>query len=197
MSFLTVDLADRTPVRALAQEPARGNPLVASLARIWHRRYLFAAVFATILGLVITALLMIQPQYVASGSVIVAEAEPGANNASMAWIQKIGDPADIESQILVIRSPRLLRLAIDEGLTASVMAECRYAATSGHPDQISAKKSRLHEAHDGSQRPRRVSAEALLGPQLRPLAYHHHRLQVAAARDGADDGQRPDQRLPR
>ncbi|MBN4093729.1 polysaccharide biosynthesis tyrosine autokinase [Methylobacterium sp. OT2] len=139
MSFLTVDLADRTPVRALAQEPARGGPLAAALARIWHRRYLFAAVFATVLGLAVTALLMIQRQYVASGSVIVAEAEPGANNASMAWIQKIGDPADIESQILVIRSPRLLRLAIDDNLVAAVLAECRYAATGGHPDRISEK----------------------------------------------------------
>ncbi|MEE7441647.1 polysaccharide biosynthesis tyrosine autokinase [Methylobacterium oryzae] len=140
MSFLTVDLADRTPVRALAQEPARGGPLAAALARIWHRRYLFAAVFATVLGLAVTALLMIQRQYVASGSVIVAEAEPGANNASMAWIQKIGDPADIESQILVIRSPRLLRLAIDDNLVAAVLAECRYAASGGHPDRISEKK---------------------------------------------------------
>lgn len=96
--------------------------------------------FAAVLGLAVTALLMIQPQYVASGSVIVAEAEPGANNASMAWIQKIGDPADIESQILVIRSPRLLRLAIDDNLVAAVLAECRYAATGGHPDRISDKK---------------------------------------------------------
>ncbi|MGT2487340.1 GumC family protein [Methylobacterium oryzae CBMB20] len=140
MSFLTVDLAERTPVRALPQEPARGGPLAAALSRIWHRRYLFATVFAAILGLAVTALLMIQPQYVASGSVIVAEAEPGANNASMAWIQKIGDPADIESQILVIRSPRLLRLAIDDSLVAAVLAECRYAATGGHPDRISEKK---------------------------------------------------------
>nr|NKR04739.1 lipopolysaccharide biosynthesis protein [Escherichia coli] len=121
----------RARTGALPQEPVRGGPLAAALSRIWHRRYLFAAVFVGILGLAVTALLMIQPQYVASGSVIVAEAEPGANNASMAWIQKIGDPADIESQILVIRSPRLLRLAIDDGLIAAVMAECRSAATRG------------------------------------------------------------------
>ncbi|MGT2479790.1 lipopolysaccharide biosynthesis protein, partial [Methylobacterium oryzae CBMB20] len=53
---------------------------------------------------------------------------------------KIGDPADIESQILVIRSPRLLRLAIDDSLVAAVLAECRYAAAGGHPDRISEKK---------------------------------------------------------
>ncbi|GJE11492.1 MULTISPECIES: GumC family protein [Methylobacterium] len=139
-SLLTVDLADRSPVRPASQEKERGGPLAAPLARIWRRRALFAAVFATIFGLAVTALVMIPPQYVASGSVIVAEAEPGANNASMAWIQKIGDPADIESQILVIRSPRLLRIAIEGGLAASVLAECRYAASGGRPGTISEKK---------------------------------------------------------
>lgn len=34
MSFLTVDLADRAPVRALPQEPVRGGPLAAALSRI-------------------------------------------------------------------------------------------------------------------------------------------------------------------
>ena len=143
MSFLTVDLADRVPVRAApaaAPEPNDRGALATPLKRIWRRRYLFATVFTLVLALAVTALTMMTPQYVASGSVIVAEAEPGAHNASMAWIQKLGDPADIESQILVIRSPRLLRLAIDSGLAAPVMAECRYAATRGRPEQISEKK---------------------------------------------------------
>ncbi len=140
MSLVTVDLADRTPVRAAAPEQPRGGSLAAPLFRIWRRRYLFATVFALVMGLAIAALMNITPQYVATGSVIVAEAEPGAHNASMAWIQKIGDPADIESQILVIRSPRLLRLAIDAGLAAPVLAECRYAAGGGRPGPISDKK---------------------------------------------------------
>ena len=63
----------------------------------------------------------------------MAEPEPGANNASMAWIQKLGDPADLESQILVIRSPRLMRLAAESGLAEAVMAECRYAVSRGRP----------------------------------------------------------------
>ncbi|QGY05715.1 lipopolysaccharide biosynthesis protein [Methylobacterium mesophilicum SR1.6/6] len=140
MSLMTVDLANRSPVRAAPPATERREGLAAPLARIWRRRTLFAVVFTAVLGLAITALMMIQPQYVASGSVIVAEAEPGAHNASMAWIQKIGDPADIESQILVIRSPRLLRLAIEDGLAAPVLAECRYAATGGRPATISEKK---------------------------------------------------------
>ncbi|WP_267425127.1 polysaccharide biosynthesis tyrosine autokinase [Methylobacterium sp. GC_Met_2] len=140
MSLVTVDLNERPPMRAAAQEQTRGGPLAAPLLRIWRRRYLFATVFVVVFGLAVTALTMIAPQYVATGSVIVAEAEPGAHNASMAWIQKIGDPADIESQILVIRSPRLLRLAIDGGLTASVLAECRHAASGGKAGPISEKK---------------------------------------------------------
>ncbi|MCJ2087751.1 polysaccharide biosynthesis tyrosine autokinase [Methylobacterium sp. E-005] len=140
MSLVTVDLNERNPVRAAPSEETRGSPLAAPLLRIWRRRYLFATIFVLVFGLAVTALTLIMPQYVASGSVIVAEAEPGAHNASMAWIQKIGDPADIESQILVIRSPRLLRLAIDSGLATSVLAECRYAAGGGKPGPISEKK---------------------------------------------------------
>ncbi len=154
MSFLTVDLADRVPARtsAPALGPERRGPLAAPLTRIWRRRTLFATVFTLVVALAATALMIIQPQYVATGSVIVAEAEPGAHNASMAWIQKLGDPADIESQIQVIRSPRLLRLAIDSGLAASVMAECRYAATRGRPEEISESKqaacTKLTSNHD-------------------------------------------------
>jgi len=140
MSLITVDQAEHNPIRATAQQQMRGSPLAAPLVRLWRRRALFATVFILVLGLAIAALKMIQPQYVATGSVIVAEAEPGAHNASMAWIQKIGDPADIESQILVIRSPRLLRLAIDAGLTGPVLTECRYAASGGKPEPISEKK---------------------------------------------------------
>ena len=98
MSLVTVDLNERAAVRAAPPEQTRGSPLAAPLLRIWRRRYLFATVFILVFGLAVTALKMIAPQYVATGSVIVAEAEPGAHNASMAWIQKIGDPADLRAR---------------------------------------------------------------------------------------------------
>ncbi len=45
---------------------------------------------------------------------IVAEQEPSNSNASAAWAQKIGDPADVESQLLIARSPRVMRLAMQQ-----------------------------------------------------------------------------------
>ncbi|KQP77668.1 lipopolysaccharide biosynthesis protein [Methylobacterium sp. Leaf113] len=143
MSLLTLDLPDRVPAsgsRRAAPERERGSHLLAPLLKIWRRRILFATVFIAVFGLAVTLLIRTPAQYVASGSVIVAEPEPGANNASMAWIQKLGDPADLESQILVLRSPRLMRLAADNGLAEAVMAECRQAVTRGRPDRITDKK---------------------------------------------------------
>lgn len=101
-------------------------------AKLWRRRSLFLAVAGTVMVLTLAAWLVMRPQYLATGSVIVAEQEPGAENASIAWIQKLGDPADIESQLLVIRSPRLMRLALEDGKMAeAAMAECLHRATTG------------------------------------------------------------------
>ncbi|WP_375462541.1 GumC family protein [uncultured Methylobacterium sp.] len=103
------------------------------VAMIWRRRGLFAAVFLTVVALTVAALLAAPVQYLAIGSVIVAEAEPGNNNAnaSIAWIQKLGDPADIESQMLVIRAPRIMRLVASGDVVEKVIAECRHAAGAG------------------------------------------------------------------
>ncbi|KQT79648.1 lipopolysaccharide biosynthesis protein [Methylobacterium sp. Leaf465] len=142
MSLLTLDMSDRAPAAGCVpeQDRERGGALMAPLLKIWRRRVLFATVFVAVLGLAVAILLRTPAQYVATGSVIVAEPEPGASNASMAWIQKLGDPADLESQILVIRSPRLMRLAAESGLAEAVMSECRETVTRGHPDRITEKK---------------------------------------------------------
>src|SRR4051794_660142 len=88
----------------------QGSPSLRSrrggvLVKIWRRRPLFAFVFCTIFAIALAALILSPVTYLATGSVIVAEQEPGVANASAAWAQKIGDPADMESQLLVIRSP--------------------------------------------------------------------------------------------
>lgn len=96
------------------------------LQRLWLRRRLFAAVFLGTLGLAILALIVLPVRYLATGSVIVAEQEFGNNNASAVWAQKIGDPADLESQLLVIRSPRVMRLAMTlPGVVDATTSECR------------------------------------------------------------------------
>ncbi|HLG81529.1 MAG TPA: exopolysaccharide transport family protein [Bradyrhizobium sp.] len=94
--------------------------------RLWRRRRVFVAVFLATIGAAVTALVVLPVRYVATASVIVAEPEPGVASPSAAWAQKIGDPADLESQLLVIRSPRLLRQVMNTpGVVPAVVEECR------------------------------------------------------------------------
>ncbi|RAI38844.1 GumC family protein [Rhodoplanes roseus] len=112
----------------LAGAPRRSGLLV----RLWRRRGLAAAVFVGTMALTVGALMVIPVSYLATGSVIVAEQEPGVPNASGAWAQKIGDPADLESQLLLVRSPRVMRLAMGTpGAREAVLKECRYQAGRG------------------------------------------------------------------
>ncbi|MFC5326805.1 GumC family protein [Bradyrhizobium oligotrophicum] len=105
-----------------------------AVARIWRRRGVFAIVAGAILAFAATALVVLPVRYLATASVIIAEQEPGANT-SAAWAQKVGDPADMESQLLVIRSPRLLRqiMAAPEVVDA-VVGECERGRMLGSTD---------------------------------------------------------------
>jgi succinoglycan biosynthesis transport protein ExoP len=101
---------------------------------IWQNRSLFGAVFCGVLVLTAVLLVVLPVRYLAVGSVIVAEQEPGgvANVNSSVWAQKIGDPADVESQLLVIRSPRLARLAMAApGVIDAAVAECHTGLIGG------------------------------------------------------------------
>jgi capsular exopolysaccharide synthesis family protein len=92
---------------------------------LWRRRTVAVLVFGLIFALSVLALVVLPTRYLAVGSVIVAEQEPSAENTSAAWAEKIGDPADLESQLLVIRSPRVLRLAMGTpGSLDAVSREC-------------------------------------------------------------------------
>src|SRR5215475_16005477 len=93
--------------------------------RLWRRKRVFVAVFLAVLGAAVAALVLLPVRYMATASVIVAEQEPGVANTSPAWAQKIGDPADLESQLLVIRSPRLLRQVMNApGVIPAIVEEC-------------------------------------------------------------------------
>ncbi len=119
-------------VDALPLPPPSPNASVRSgiLAQIWRRRMVFALVFLTTLALVAGLVVTLPLRYSASGAIIVAEQEPGTAAASAAWVQKLGDPADIESQLLLIKSPRLLRLALARpGVAAALRQECDRAST--------------------------------------------------------------------
>ena len=122
---MTSTYATDTGSAALTAPAARAS----LLARVWRNRTLAAGVFGATFGLAVVALLVIPVRYFTSGSIIVAEQEPNIANASAAWAQKIGDPADVESQLLVVRSPRMLRLAMAApGALNAVLQECRYRA---------------------------------------------------------------------
>ena len=94
--------------------------------RLWRKRRAFLAVFLATIAVAVAALVVLPVRYMATASVIVAEPEPGVANTSAAWAQKIGDPADLESQLLVIRSPRLLRQVMNApGVVPLVVQECQ------------------------------------------------------------------------
>ncbi len=51
------------------------------------------------------------------------------SSASPAWVQKIGDPADMESTILLVRSPRLMRMLLSQpGMDEAALADCEATA---------------------------------------------------------------------
>ena len=117
-------LQDLSPTTAAAS----GDSL---LHRLWRRRMLFVAVFSAIMVITIIALRAVPVRYAATGSVIVVEQEPGNANASAV---KTGDPADVESQLLILKSPRLMRLALDApGVRDAAIQDCvaRSITTSG------------------------------------------------------------------
>ncbi len=95
-------------------------------ARLWRQRKRFAVVFGGVFALAVGAYVVTPVSYLASGSIIVAEADPGQSNPSAVWGQKIGDPADLESQLLVVHSPRVIRLATAQpGVAEAVRSECK------------------------------------------------------------------------
>ncbi|WP_316186402.1 MULTISPECIES: exopolysaccharide transport family protein [unclassified Bradyrhizobium] len=118
------------------RQAALGEALsgIDAVARIWRRRGVFAIVAGAVLALAVAALVLLPVRYLATASVIIAEQEPGANT-SAAWAQKIGDPADMESQLLVIRSPRLLRQIMSSpGVVDAVVGECERGRLMGSGD---------------------------------------------------------------
>lgn len=125
--------AERASTEApLAHPSAAQAPQHGVLDTLWRRRKLFAAVFASTLALTAIALVVLPVRYRATGSVIFAEQEPGERETSPAWAQKLGDPADMESQLLVMGSSRMLRLAFSgEGVRDVVAQDCLGAAKGG------------------------------------------------------------------
>lgn len=110
---------------ANSSSAAEEAPIENPLQKVWRHRQIFGAVFCGVMIVTVIALLVVPVRYFATGSVIVAEQEPSNSNASAAWAAKIGDPADVESQLLIVKSPRIMRLALDApGVREAAIQDC-------------------------------------------------------------------------
>ncbi len=92
-------------------DAAYDGPEEAGLAaRLYRRKGIFASVFTAVIAIVALLYAILPISYVAAGAVMVtaypADVEGGMSAAAE---QKLGDPADMDTQILVARSPRLLK----------------------------------------------------------------------------------------
>ena len=113
-------------VHQFDQEPAAQEGHLRIIgARLWRRRRLFGLIFALFLVPALAAFLIWPAQYQTTGMVIVGNLDP-FSSASAAGTDKLGDPADLESQILIAKSPRMMRLALERpGVAAAIQEECQ------------------------------------------------------------------------
>ena len=94
-------------------------------ARLWRRRRLFGIAFALLLGPVLLVFVLWPTHYQTTGMVIVGNLDP-FGSAPAVGTEKLGDPADLESQILIAKSPRMIRLALERpGVAAAIQEECQ------------------------------------------------------------------------
>ena len=101
----------------------RSDNLLAILRR--HLK-LFLAIFVSVFALAVMAYVVIPTRYVATAAIIVAQQDLGLDTAKAISADKVGDPADLESQLLLVRSPRVLRLILNENSVKDALGrECR------------------------------------------------------------------------
>jgi Mrp family chromosome partitioning ATPase len=106
--------------------PHQGTPMQRGAAvtrRLWRRRRVFTSVFLLLLLSGATATFLLSPVFYAFGTVVIGDQE--SSSTSAAWAQRLGDPADLESQLLIARSRRMLRLALARpGMTETAIRDC-------------------------------------------------------------------------
>lgn len=96
------------------------------LARLSRRKGWFAAGFLLTLGVVAGAFTAMQETYRTSAALMVSGNEAVLRDgSSSAEAQRLGDPADVESQMLMLRSPRLARIILaDPAVREALIADC-------------------------------------------------------------------------
>lgn len=135
---------------------------------LWRHWFLFLCVFGGVVGIALAAAILLPAKYISSASVIVAESDP-ATRISDVWAQKQGDPADLESQIMILRSSRMVSLALKQpGALEALQAECKKAGqdcsqlTATSPEAIELASDHFSMAAVGRSRVLSVSYSSAL-----------------------------------
>ena len=101
------------------------------LTRLNRRKSAFLLGFCVTAGVVGLGFSALPRTYRASAALMVASNEAVLHSGtSTAEAQRLGDPADIESQMLMLRSPRLVRMILDDPkITTALVEDCVAART--------------------------------------------------------------------
>ncbi len=107
------------------------------LKRLRRRKGWFAAVFVVVLALVVVVLAALPRTYRASAQLIVASDETLVGGANQPQTQRaVGDPADLESQTMLLRSARLMGGILERpAVQAALLAECEATRASSWTDE--------------------------------------------------------------
>ena len=99
------------------------------LSRLARRKWWFAAGFLLTASVVAGTFTAMQEMYRTSAALMVSGNEAVLRDGgSSAEAQRLGDPADVESQMLMLRSPRLARIILnDPAVVAALVADCEVA----------------------------------------------------------------------
>ncbi|PWC26566.1 polysaccharide biosynthesis tyrosine autokinase [Teichococcus aestuarii] len=95
------------------------------LQRMKRRKGWFLSVALLVLGVAAGAILLIPKTYTASATILIAGDEGVATQQLAVQIQRTGDPSDLESQVMVLRSPKMLDAVYHDSVAlAAWVAAC-------------------------------------------------------------------------
>jgi capsular exopolysaccharide synthesis family protein len=121
--------------------PGYPGTLVAEPAGIWsqlkRRKTVFAVGATTVAALVIVAYLVLPKSYMAVAAVTVSPPQQILGPSAPGELEKLGDEADLQTQILVISSPRLLgQILTSTDIAGALRNECEVQQSVSWPARI-------------------------------------------------------------
>jgi len=150
------------------------------LAILGRHPALFSAILVAFIAISLASYFLLPVSYVAIGSIIVEEQELGIGNNSPTVSQKVGDPADMESQLLVIRSERVMQKAVGspEAL-AALRSECEADGGADFDGDCSSIGNRLDKLVDYTSK--RYGVAAIGRSRIINISYKSSNPEIARA----------------